>query len=88
MDGVKPLDNRIIIKQVEAKEKTASGIILPDSAKERPLRGEVLAVGPRCKDIKVGDIVLYGKYAHQPFEVDGIERIVINEPDVIAILTE
>lgn len=85
---MRPLADRVVLKQVEAIEKTASGILLPDSAKERPLKGEVIAVGPAVKDIKVGDIVLYGKYAHQPFKDTGIEYIVINEPDVIGIVME
>lgn len=85
---MKPLDNRIVLKQVEAPTSTKGGIILPDSALEKPLRGCVTAVGPKVKDISVGDVVLYGKFAHQSFDIDGEELIVINEPDVIAIVTE
>lgn len=85
---MKPLADRIVLKQVEAPETTKGGIILPDTAKERPLRGKVFSVGPNVKDVKEGDIVLYGKYAHQLFEVDGDDWIVINEPDVIAVVTE
>lgn len=85
---MKPLADRIIIKQAEAEEKTRSGIILPDEARQKPLEGVVEAVGPKVADVKVGDTVLYGKYAHQEFDVNGDKLIVINEPDVIAIVTK
>ena len=85
---MRPLADRVVLEQIEAQEATASGIILPDSAKQRPLKGKVMAVGPSVKDVKVGDLVLYGKYAHQPFKDTGVEYIVINEPDIIAIVTE
>jgi chaperonin GroES len=93
--NVKPLDDRIVVEQSEAEEKTSGGIVLPDSAKEKPHRGKVLAAGPgkllkngnRGKmSVKVGDEVFYGKYAGSDVEVDGKKYVILKESDVLAIL--
>ena len=92
---IKPLDDRILIEQFEAEEKTAGGIVLPDTAKEKPQRGKVLAVGrgklmdsgKRGKmSVKVGDQVFYGKYAGTDVEVDGTTYVILKEDDVLAII--
>ena len=93
--NIKPLDERIVVEQCEAEEKTAGGIVLPDSAKEKPQRGKVLAAGPGklLKDggrgkmsVKVGDEVFYGKYAGSDVEIDGKKYVILKENDVLAIL--
>lgn len=88
--SIKPLADRVLIKTAAAEEKTASGIIIPDSAKEKPLQGEVIAVGNGTKDeemvVKVGDIVLYGKFAGQEIELDGEKFLVMRQSDIIGIL--
>ncbi len=88
--NVKPLSDRVLIQPTPAEEVTASGIIIPDSAKEKPLRGTVLAVGPGTKDeemqLKVGDVVLYGKYAGTEVEIDHEKVIIMRQNDVLAIL--
>jgi chaperonin GroES len=88
--SVKPLQDRVIIKADPAEEKTKSGIIIPDTAKEKPQRGTVLAVGPGKKDepttVKVGDKVLYGKYAGTELNVDGEDYLIMRESDILAIL--
>lgn len=81
-----PLADRLVIEQVEAEEKSASGIILPDSAKEKPSEGQVLAVGRDVKEVKVGDKVLYGKYGPTEIKVDGREVLIAKEEDVLAII--
>ncbi len=91
--NLKPLDERIVVEPVEAEERTAGGIVLPDTAKEKPQRGHVLAVGPgklmdngeRCQmSVAVGDEVIYGKYAGSDIEVDGKEVKILRESDVLA----
>lgn len=93
--NLKPLDDRVVVKQSEAEEKTAGGIVLPDTAKEKPQRGKVVAVGPgklldsgeRGKpSVKVGDEVFYGKYAGSDVEVDGTKYVILRESDVLAII--
>lgn len=88
--NIKPLADRVLIKAAAAEEKTASGIILPDTAKEKPLKGEVLATGNGTKDeemvLKVGDIVLYGKYAGTEVELDGEKYLIMRQSDVLAVL--
>lgn len=88
--NIKPLADRVLIKAQAAEEKTISGIIIPDSAKEKPLRGEVLAVGQGTKDeqmiLKAGDIVLYGKYAGTEIELEGEKYIIMRQSDVLAVL--
>ena len=88
--NVKPLSDRVLIQPTAAEEVTASGIIIPDSAKEKPLRGTVLAVGPGNKDeemqLKVGDVVLYGKYAGTEVEIDHEKVLIMRQSDVLAIV--
>ena len=88
--NIKPLADRVLIKAAAAEEKTASGIILPDTAKEKPLKGEVLATGKGTKDeemvLKVGDTVLYGKYAGTEVELDGEKYLIMRQSDVLAVL--
>ena len=93
--NIRPLHDRVIVKRVEAERTTASGIVLPDSAGEKPDQGEVLAVGPGKRDdngkqitldVKVGDRVLFGKYAGQAVKVDGQEVMVMREEDIMGVL--
>ncbi len=89
----KPINDRVVVKPAPAEEKTKGGIIIPDTAKEKPQRGEVVAVGPgkEGKDekkmtVKTGDIVLYGKYAGQEMEFEGVDYLIMREDDVLVIL--
>ena len=88
--NVKPLADRVLVKPAEAEEKTASGIIIPDSAKEKPLKGEIIAAGKGTKDeemvLKPGDHVLYGKYAGTEIELEGEKYLIMRESDVLAII--
>ena len=88
--NIKPLADRVLVKPAAAEEKTAGGIIIPDTAKEKPLQGEVLAVGQGTKDeemvLKAGDQVLYGKYAGTEVELDGEKYIIMRQSDVLAVL--
>ena len=88
--NIKPLADRVLVKPAAAEEKTASGIIIPDSAKEKPLKGEVLAVGNGTKDeemvVKKGDVVLYGKYAGTELELDGEKYLIMRQNDILAII--
>ncbi|HIT82412.1 MAG TPA: co-chaperone GroES [Candidatus Caccoplasma merdavium] len=88
--NIKPLADRVLIKPAPAEEKTIGGIIIPDSAKEKPLRGEIIAVGKGTKDeemvVKPGDTVLYGKYAGTELELDGEKYLIMRQSDVLAIL--
>lgn len=88
--NVKPLADRVLIQPTPAEEVTVAGIIIPDSAKEKPLKGTVLAVGPGTKDetmeLKAGDTVLYGKYAGTEVELDGEKVIVMRQSDVLAVI--
>jgi chaperonin GroES len=90
---LKPLDERIVVEPVEAEEKTAGGIVLPDTAKEKPQRGKVLAIGPGklledgkrvALSVTVGDEVIYGKYAGSEIEIDGRDLKILRESDVLA----
>lgn len=90
---IRPLEDRVVIKQIEAEAKTAGGIVLPDTAKEKPQRGEVLAVGPgKLLDsgerspigVEVGDEVLFGKYSGTEIKVDGEEVKILRETDILA----
>lgn len=94
---LKPLHDRIVVKAAESEEKTAGGILLPDSAKEKPQRGEVLAVGPgkmldsgerAAVDVSVGDVVLYGKYSGTEVTVGGTDYIILRADDVLGVVTE
>ncbi len=86
----KPLADRIIVRPIEAEQVTASGIIIPDSAKEKPLRGSVLAVGNGTKDeemvLKEGDEVLYGKYAGTELDLDGDKVLIMRQSEVLAVI--
>ncbi len=88
--NIKPLADRVIIEPAAAEEKTASGIIIPDTAKEKPQKGSVVAVGDGKKDepitVKVGDNVLYGKYAGTEITIDGKEYLIMRESDIFAIV--
>lgn len=87
---IKPLADRVIVEAAAAEEKTTSGIIIPDTAKEKPQRGTIVAVGPGKKDepmtVKVGDTVLYGKYAGTEINISGKDYLIMRESDVFAIL--
>ena len=87
---LKPINDRIVIKPAPAEEKTKGGIIIPDTAKEKPQRGEVVAVGPGKEDIKmtvkVGDVVLYGKYSGQELTDEGVDYLIMREDDVLVII--
>ena len=88
--NIKPLADRVLVKPANAEEKTSSGIIIPDSAKEKPLKGEVLAVGNGTKDedivVKKGDTVLYGKYAGTEIEWEGEKYLIMKQSDILAII--
>ena len=93
--ALRPLQDRVIIKRLDNQRTTASGIVIPDSATEKPDQGEVIAVGPGKKtedgknipvDVKVGDKVLFGKYAGQAVKVDGEELLVIREEEILAVV--
>ena len=92
---IRPLHDRVIVKRLEEERKTASGIVIPDSATEKPDQGEILAVGPGKRDdsgkqvaldVKVGDRVLFGKYAGQSVKVDGEELLVMREEDIMGVV--
>lgn len=87
---IKPLADRIVLEPKMAETKTAGGLYIPDTAKEKPQEGTVLAVGPGKKDepmeVKVGDVVIYGKYAGTEVEVEGEKYLIVRQSDVLAIL--
>jgi chaperonin GroES len=92
---VRPLQDRLLVRRVEEQEKTKGGIIIPDSAKERPLEGEVIAVGNGKRmddgklvalDVKKGDRILFGKYAGTEIKVDGIEHLILREDEVLGVI--
>ncbi|HEY5122656.1 MAG TPA: co-chaperone GroES [Ignavibacteria bacterium] len=92
---IKPLSDRVVVKPSEAEEKTASGIIIPDTAKEKPMQGEIVAAGKGrttddgkfiAMELKVGDKVLYGKYSGTEVTIDGIDYLIMRESDVYAII--
>jgi chaperonin GroES len=92
---IRPLNNRLIVKRIEEEEKTSGGIIIPDSAKEKPQQGNVIAAGPGKRDdsgkriameVKAGDRVLFSKYGGTEVKLDGEEHLIISEDDVLAIL--
>ncbi len=88
--SIKPLADRVIVQVSPAEEKTASGLIIPDTAKEKPQKGKIVAVGTGKKDepmtVKVGDTVLYGKYAGTEITVDGKELLIMRESDIFAVI--
>ncbi|GKT07850.1 co-chaperone GroES [Desulforhabdus sp. TSK] len=92
---LRPLNDRVVVKRLEEETKTAGGIIIPDTAKEKPIQGEVLAVGNgkvmedgsrRALDVKAGDTVLFGKYAGTDIKVEGEELLIMREDDILAII--
>ena len=88
--NIKPLADRVLVKPAPAEEKTVSGIIIPDTAKEKPLKGEVISAGKGTKDeemlVKAGDQVLYGKYAGTEIELDGEQYLIMRQSDILAII--
>ena len=95
MTAIRPLHDRVIVQRTEQEEKTAGGIIIPDTAKEKPIQGEVIAVGPGARadagkkipmDVKVGDIVLFGKWAGTEVKLDGEDFLVLKESDIIGVV--
>ena len=93
--NIKPLHDRIVVKPIEAEELSAGGIVIPDNAKEKPTKGEVVAVGTgkafdngqvRAMSVKVGDKVIYGQYAGSAYKADGIEYKIVREDDILATL--
>jgi chaperonin GroES len=93
----RPLHDRVVVKRIDAEEKTAGGIIIPDTAKEKPQQGEVIAVGPGGRDetgklipidLNVGDRVLFGKWSGTEVKLDGVEYLIMKESDVMGVLEE
>jgi len=93
--SLKPLGDRVVVKPIEQDEMTTGGIMLPDTAKEKPQKGEILAVGPGARDddgeriemdVKVGDVVLYAKYAGTEIKLDGGKVLILRESDILAIV--
>ncbi|MBS7542089.1 co-chaperone GroES [Ancylobacter oerskovii] len=91
----RPLHDRIVVKRIDAEEKTAGGIIIPDSAKEKPSQGEVVSVGPGARDesgklvpldVKAGDKVLFGKWSGTEVKLDGVDYLIMKESDVMGIV--
>lgn len=87
---MKPINDRVVVKPAPAEEMTKGGIIIPDTAKEKPQRGEIIAVGPgkdgNLMTVQVGDIVLYGKYAGQELNYEGEDYLIMREDDVLVVL--
>ena len=87
---MRPINDRVVVKPAPAEEKTKGGIIIPDTAKEKPQRGEVVAVGPgkdcNLMTVQVGDTVLYGKYAGQELNFEGYDYLIMREDDILVIL--
>ena len=95
--GFRPLHDRVLVRRVEAEEKTAGGIIIPDTAKEKPMQGEVIAVGPGARDesgklipldVRKGDKVLFGKWSGTEVKIDGEELLIMKESDVMGVLDQ
>ena len=93
----RPLHDRVVVGRIDAEEKTAGGIIIPDTAKEKPQQGEVVAVGPGGRDeaasssridVKVGDRVLFGKWSGTEVKIDGVEFLIMKESDIMGVLAE
>jgi chaperonin GroES len=87
---MKPINDRVVVKPASAEEKTKGGIIIPDTAKEKPQRGEVVAIGPgkdgNLMTVQVGDIVLYGKYAGQELNFEGQDYLIMREDDILVVI--
>ena len=95
--NLKPLGDRVIVKPAEAETETKSGLVIPDTAKEKPQRGEIVAVGEGKRDdngeriamdVKVGDVVVYGKYGGQDIKIDGVDYKILEERDIFAIVQD
>jgi len=95
MHGFRPLHDRVLVRRIEAEEKTRGGIIIPETAKEKPIEGEILAIGPGARDemgrivpldVKVGDRVLFGKWAGTDVLIDGEERLILKESDILGLI--
>ena len=95
MSNIKPLHDRVVIKRMEEEKLSAGGIVIPDSATEKPIKGEVIAVGTgkmlengqvRAPQVKVGDKVLFGKYSGTEVKLDGVDLLVVKEDDLFAVL--
>jgi chaperonin GroES len=93
----RPLHDRVVVKRIESDEKTAGGIIIPDTAKEKPQQGEVIAVGPGGRDetgklipldVKVGDTVLFGKWSGTEVKIDGVEYLIMKESDIMGVMED
>ena len=91
----RPLHDRVVVRRVESEEKTAGGIIIPDTAKEKPMEGEVLAVGPGARnekgevvalDVKVGDRILFGKWSGSEVRIDGEDLLIMKESDIMGVI--
>ena len=94
---IRPLYDRIIVKRIEAETTTKSGLIIPDTAKEKPIEGEVVAVGNgkvlddgnvRALEVKAGDRILFGKYSGTEIKIDGEERLIVREDDILGVITQ
>lgn len=97
MTTIRPLHDRVLVERIEEEQKTAGGIIIPDSAKEKPIQGRVIATGPGARDdagklvpldVKAGDVVIFAKWAGTEVKIDGKELLVMKESDIIAIVEE
>ena len=93
----RPLHDRVVVRRIEAEEKTAGGIIIPDTAKEKPQQGEIIAVGPGGRDesgklipldVQVGDRVLFGKWSGTEVKLDGVEYLIMKESDIMGVLVD
>ena len=93
--GIRPLQDRVIVKRLEEEQKTKGGIIIPDTAKEKPIEGKVIAVGNgkvqedgkiRPLDVKAGDTVLFSKYAGTEIKIDGVEHLIMREEDILGVI--
>ena len=92
----RPLHDRVVVKRIDAEEKTAGGIIIPDTAKEKPMQGEVLAVGPGARDergeiqpldVRVGDRILFGKWSGTEVKLDGQDLLIMKESDILGVVS-
>ena len=92
---LRPLDDRVVIKREDEEKKTKGGIIIPDTAKEKPQKGKIVAVGPGKRDkdgnrippdVKKGDVVLFGKYAGTEIKIDGVDHVVLNTDDIFGVI--
>ncbi|MDQ0504359.1 co-chaperone GroES [Xanthobacter agilis] len=93
--GFRPLHDRVVVKRIDAEQKSAGGIIIPDTAKEKPQQGEVIAVGPGARnekgelvalDVKAGDVVLFGKWSGTEVKIDGQDLLIMKESDILGVL--